>query len=163
VQLDAGESIGDYVKNRIAEGRIYLGIEGDEDLLPVAIDLVGDAPFMFSSDFPHEVNLHTVRHELDELLENGKLADSTKHAILGHEIVGELVAVDPEAKRRWGVEAGARVAVEALVRCGGCESCQLGRGGCSNPFHYSATAVEVGCGLWGGMAQYMELLPGSGV
>jgi predicted TIM-barrel fold metal-dependent hydrolase len=44
--------------------------------------MVGDRAFMFSSDFPHEVNLKTIRHELKELLENGKLPDSTKTAIL---------------------------------------------------------------------------------
>jgi predicted TIM-barrel fold metal-dependent hydrolase len=82
VQLDPGESVADYIAKRIEEGRIFLGIEGDEDALPAAIDMVGDGPFMFSSDFPHEVNLSTIRHELDELLENGKIPDSTKCAIL---------------------------------------------------------------------------------
>jgi threonine dehydrogenase-like Zn-dependent dehydrogenase len=83
--------------------------------------------------------------------------------IPGHEIVGELVAVDPVAERNWGLQVGARVAVEAGVRCGGCEPCRLGRHGCINTFNYSATGVDVGSGLWGGMAQYMVLLPGSSV
>jgi predicted TIM-barrel fold metal-dependent hydrolase len=82
IQLDPGESVADYIAKRIEEGRIFLGIEGDEDSLPAVIDMVGDGPFMFSSDFPHEVNLRTIRHELEELLENGKLPDSTKTAIL---------------------------------------------------------------------------------
>jgi hypothetical protein len=82
IQLDPGESVGDYIAARIDEGRLFLGIEGDEDLLPALIDMVGDGAFMFSSDFPHEVNLLTIRHELEELLENGKIPDSTKTAIL---------------------------------------------------------------------------------
>jgi predicted TIM-barrel fold metal-dependent hydrolase len=82
IQLDPGESVADYIAKRIGEGRIFLGIEGDEDALPAVIDMVGDGPFMFSSDFPHEVNLGTIRHELEELLENGKIPDSTKSAIL---------------------------------------------------------------------------------
>jgi threonine dehydrogenase-like Zn-dependent dehydrogenase len=83
--------------------------------------------------------------------------------IQGHEIVGELVSVDPLAERNWGLGVGARVAVEASVRCGGCEPCRLGRLGCVNTFNYSATRVDVGSGLWGGMAQFMVLLPGSSV
>jgi threonine dehydrogenase-like Zn-dependent dehydrogenase len=83
--------------------------------------------------------------------------------IPGHEIVGELVAVDPVAERNWRLAVGARVAVEAGVRCGGCEPCRLGRLGCLNGFNYSATGVDVGSGLWGGMAQFMVLLPGSSV
>jgi threonine dehydrogenase-like Zn-dependent dehydrogenase len=35
--------------------------------------------------------------------------------------------------------------------------------GCVTPFNYSATSVDVDSGLWGGMAQYMVLLPGSSV
>jgi predicted TIM-barrel fold metal-dependent hydrolase len=82
IQLDPGESVAEYITKRIEEGRLFLGIEGDEDALPAVIDMVGDRAFMFSSDFPHEVNLKTIRHELKELLENGKLPDSTKTAIL---------------------------------------------------------------------------------
>jgi predicted TIM-barrel fold metal-dependent hydrolase len=82
IQLDPGESVADYIAKRIEEGRIFVGIEGDESMLPALIEMVGDTPFMFSSDFPHEVNLATIRHELNELLENGKFADSTKVALL---------------------------------------------------------------------------------
>jgi threonine dehydrogenase-like Zn-dependent dehydrogenase len=97
-------------------------------------------------------------------LYNGRFPMSMPLPLIpGHEIVGELVAVDPVAERNWGLAAGARVAVEAGVRCGGCEPCRLGRHGCINTFNYSATGVDVGSGLWGGMAQYMVLLPGSSV
>lgn len=82
IQLDTGESVAEYIGKRIEEGRIFLGIEGDEEALPAVIDMVGDGALMFSSDFPHEVNLGTIRHELLELLENGKIPDSTKAAIL---------------------------------------------------------------------------------
>jgi predicted TIM-barrel fold metal-dependent hydrolase len=37
---------------------------------------------MFSSDFPHEVNLHTVRKEIREVRERKELSDSAKQAIL---------------------------------------------------------------------------------
>jgi threonine dehydrogenase-like Zn-dependent dehydrogenase len=87
----------------------------------------------------------------------------TLPVVLGHEIVGEIAAVDPAASHTWGVDIGTRVAVEAAVRCGECEPCRLGRMGCVNTFAYSAAPVNVGPGLWGGMAEYMVLLPGSSV
>jgi threonine dehydrogenase-like Zn-dependent dehydrogenase len=87
----------------------------------------------------------------------------TLPVVPGHEIVGEIVAVDPFASRNWGVTVGTRVAVEAAVRCGDCEPCRLGHMGCVNTFAYSAAPVSFGAGLWGGMAEYMVLLPGSSV
>ena len=46
------------------------------------MELVGSAPLVFSSDFPHEVTAATCRHEIDELLENPALAGADKQAIL---------------------------------------------------------------------------------
>ena len=43
--------------------------------------MVGNEPFMYSSDFPHEVNSETCRHELNELIENERLSDADKEAI----------------------------------------------------------------------------------
>ena len=37
---------------------------------------------MFSSDFPHEVNIDTIRAEIDELLENEAVSESAKEDIL---------------------------------------------------------------------------------
>jgi predicted TIM-barrel fold metal-dependent hydrolase len=37
---------------------------------------------MFSSDFPHEVNVHTVKKEIHELCERNGVSDSAKQAIL---------------------------------------------------------------------------------
>ena len=37
---------------------------------------------MFSSDFPHEVNVHTVKKEIQELCERGGISDAAKRAIL---------------------------------------------------------------------------------
>jgi predicted TIM-barrel fold metal-dependent hydrolase len=82
IQLDPNESVSDYIVKRIEEGRITFGIEGDEPALSAAISLVGETPFMFSSDFPHEVNRATIRHELEELLEADNVSDSAKVGIL---------------------------------------------------------------------------------
>jgi threonine dehydrogenase-like Zn-dependent dehydrogenase len=84
--------------------------------------------------------------------------------IPGHEIVGRIEAIDPEAARRWKVAEGDRVAVEPMIRCGECRNCRLGRANhCSNVFSYSGVPLDASPGLWGGMSQYLMLRPGSGV
>jgi hypothetical protein len=44
--------------------------------------MIGSEPFMYSSDFPHEVNAQTCKRELSELIENAQLSDEDKEAIL---------------------------------------------------------------------------------
>lgn len=45
----------------------------------------------------------------------------------GHELVGRVVALDGEARERWGVEAGDRVVAEQIVPCGECRYCRRGQ------------------------------------
>ena len=45
--------------------------------------IVGNKPFVYSSDFPHEVNGTTCKQEIKDLLDNEKLTDLDKNAILG--------------------------------------------------------------------------------
>jgi predicted TIM-barrel fold metal-dependent hydrolase len=66
----------------VRAGRLVVGIEGGESDLPYAIKVAGEQAFMFSSDFPHEVNLHTVRKEINEVRERKEMSDSAKQAIL---------------------------------------------------------------------------------
>jgi len=49
--------------------------------LPFAVSVVGNRPFIFSSDFPHEVNNDTCKAELAELDENTRLTDHDKDAV----------------------------------------------------------------------------------
>jgi predicted TIM-barrel fold metal-dependent hydrolase len=44
--------------------------------------MVGPEPFMYSSDFPHEVNSETCKKELGELLKNDELSEKDKESIL---------------------------------------------------------------------------------
>ena len=39
------------------------GCEGGEHHLATTIDYFGCTPFMYSSDFPHEVNIESCKHE----------------------------------------------------------------------------------------------------
>ena len=58
----------------------------------------------------------------DYNLYNGKLAPMSQGypVIPGHEMVGELVLIDPLAAIRWDVGIGDRVAVKPIAPCGGC-------------------------------------------
>ena len=66
----------------IKEGRLYVGVEGDEPVLGWAVKNFGKEAFMFSSDFPHEVNKETIREEIEGLMERDDLTSEEKSAIL---------------------------------------------------------------------------------
>jgi threonine dehydrogenase-like Zn-dependent dehydrogenase len=86
--------------------------------------------------------------------------------IPGHEPVGIIDRIGDVASRRWGVGAGDRVAVEAMLPCGHCAECIAGRyrfclasrGGVAA---YGYRPVSVAPSLWGGYAQYLYLAPHS--
>ncbi|MSQ26837.1 MAG: amidohydrolase [Dehalococcoidia bacterium] len=83
MQFKSGERKPSHVIRRhIEEGRIFVGVEGDEPTLPHAVKTVGNKPFMFSTDYPHEVTNETCKEEIQELLENEELSDADKEAIL---------------------------------------------------------------------------------
>jgi predicted TIM-barrel fold metal-dependent hydrolase len=82
LHLPEGQSVADYIRGLIQAGRMVVGIEGGESDLPYAIKVAGEQTFMFSSDFPHEVNLHTVGKEIRELREREEISAAGKQAIL---------------------------------------------------------------------------------
>lgn len=82
VKLRGDERVSDYIKRKIDEGRIYVGVEGDESSLVEGVRVVGNKAFVYSSDYPHEVNTASCQKEIGELRANGKLAEGDKNAIL---------------------------------------------------------------------------------
>ena len=70
IKLRDGESVFDYTVRQTREGRIFVGCEGGEFCLPYSVQAAGAEAFMYSSDFPHEVNRESVRHEIEEVLES---------------------------------------------------------------------------------------------
>ena len=52
-----------------------------------AVKTVGSEAFVFSSDFPHEVNSEMCKHEVAELLEMNDLENLDKENILRHNAV----------------------------------------------------------------------------
>jgi threonine dehydrogenase-like Zn-dependent dehydrogenase len=78
----------------------------------------------------------------------------------GHEIVGRIEAITPEAATAWGVAEGDRVVVDEIVRCGRCPACRNGDPDCTAMHVYGYTlGLDRGSGCWGGYAERMELLP----
>jgi threonine dehydrogenase-like Zn-dependent dehydrogenase len=71
-------------------------------------------------------------------------------SIAGHEIVGRIERISPEAAVEWGVAEGDRVAVRDIV---------ITSDGYRVYGHDFST--EEGSGLYGGFAEHLELLPGS--
>ena len=65
------------------DDRIFVGCEGNERALAYAIERVGPWPFMFASDFPHEISMDNCTEEIDEILERDDLPAEHKQAILG--------------------------------------------------------------------------------
>jgi predicted TIM-barrel fold metal-dependent hydrolase len=80
--LNPGENISDYMIRYAKAGKIFVGCEGGEPLLGTAVRMVGSQPFMYSTDFPHEVNSTTCMEEMDELIESEELSVQDKEAIL---------------------------------------------------------------------------------
>jgi threonine dehydrogenase-like Zn-dependent dehydrogenase len=82
--------------------------------------------------------------------------------IPGHEPLGVIEAIGDRAAARWGVEVGDRVAVEPVIACRFCPSCQAGRSHlCAKRRIYSYVPLETPPGLWGAYAEIMYLHPDS--
>jgi predicted TIM-barrel fold metal-dependent hydrolase len=82
LRLAEGQTVADYICGLVRSGRLVVGIEGGESDLAYAIKVGGAQAFMFSSDFPHEVNTATVRKEIRELREREEISEAAKEAIL---------------------------------------------------------------------------------
>ena len=67
----------------LRDGRIFVTCEGNERALSYVIDRVGPEPFMFASDFPHEISMDNAMEEIDEILERADLREEHKMMLLG--------------------------------------------------------------------------------
>jgi hypothetical protein len=77
----ADEQVNEYIRKHVREGRLFVGCEGDEPALGYAVSQVGGA-FIYSSDFPHEVNNESCKREIEELIECPDLTEADKEGIL---------------------------------------------------------------------------------
>lgn len=88
--------------------------------------------------------------------------------IMGHENVGLLTGVGPQAEARWGMAEGTRVLLEEYLPCGHCRFCRsseyrscLASDTSANPgaLRFGSTGIDVEHGLWGGYADVMYVHP----
>jgi threonine dehydrogenase-like Zn-dependent dehydrogenase len=95
----------------------------------------------------------------------GHLAARVPYPVIpGHETVGRIAALGPMARARWGLEAGARVAVESTRPCGACPACRSGRWlYCAERTIYGLTTATDRPALSGGFAEYLVLRSNSRV
>lgn len=82
IDLDEGEKPSEYLIRKVKAGQIFFGCEGDEPMLGTVAKIFGSEAFLWSSDFPHEVDADSCRHEIEELLEMDDLSDDEKRNIL---------------------------------------------------------------------------------
>jgi hypothetical protein len=82
LELRPKEKVSEYIARQIDEGRVFIGCEGEEPDIAYAVKRVGNKPWVFSSDYPHEVNNEFCKHEISEMLENEGLTQADKAAIL---------------------------------------------------------------------------------
>ncbi|HXG52175.1 MAG TPA: amidohydrolase family protein [candidate division Zixibacteria bacterium] len=76
------EEPSDYLKKQIADDRFFLGVETEELTMPFAVRVVGNKPFLYSSDFPHEVTNESCKHDIGHLLESEAISAEDKAAML---------------------------------------------------------------------------------
>ncbi|GAB2997928.1 alcohol dehydrogenase catalytic domain-containing protein [Amycolatopsis acidiphila] len=83
--------------------------------------------------------------------------------IPGHEPLGVIEELGERAAERWGVRPGDRVALEVIVPCRSCQHCLTGRyQSCPNrKYGHGVTPIDVEPALWGGLAEYLYISPGS--
>jgi len=77
--LELPRRVEDYFRS----GQVYVSCEGNERALAYAIERVGVEPFMFASDFPHEITLDNAMEEINEILGREDIRKEHKMAILG--------------------------------------------------------------------------------
>ncbi len=77
-----GEEPHRYIIKQIKGGRLFIGCETEELTIPFALKVVGNEPFIYSSDFPHEVTNESCKHDVAELMESDNITGDDKAAIL---------------------------------------------------------------------------------
>jgi predicted TIM-barrel fold metal-dependent hydrolase len=84
LKLQDGENVVEHILSLKDSGHLFIGIEGSEPDLGYVVKTYGNSGFVFSTDFPHEVNTASIRSEISNLMSNKLLTDYDRFAILKH-------------------------------------------------------------------------------
>lgn len=81
--------------------------------------------------------------------------------IPGHEVMGFIERISPQASKLWNVKEGDRVAIEPVIPCGHCQDCVQGAyTRCQSDLGYGLYQnIHVAPSLWGGYATHLYLHP----
>jgi threonine dehydrogenase-like Zn-dependent dehydrogenase len=84
--------------------------------------------------------------------------------IPGHEPFGRISKIGKNAKAKWQLDEGDRVAIHSTLTCGRCHTCRRGLRGCTAPEFADSTiygfrSPDVAPGLWGGFSTHLYLAP----
>jgi predicted TIM-barrel fold metal-dependent hydrolase len=77
-----GDDPSKYIIGKIKDDRFFVGVETEELTMPFAIKIVGSGPFLYSSDFPHEVTHDSCKRDIGELMESDEITAEDKAALL---------------------------------------------------------------------------------
>jgi len=91
------------------------------------------------------------RRAFGDMIERSLQRDHETIRVIGHEILGRIVAVGSDARRTYGVEPGDMVSSESHIVCGVCYQCRVG------DFHVCADDKILGISENGCFAEYVKL------
>lgn len=86
-----------------------------------------------------------------------RMGDVALPVILGHEIVGRIVALGEALASRLEARVGDRVLLEEPRPCGKCRFCLEADYQSCSAARYGGTPIAIEPGLWGGYAEYVYL------
>ena len=69
-------------KDHLTSGRIFFHAELDEEILPYAIQQLGDEVLLYASDYPHLAPVK-ILHTLEQFKQRTDIPDASKERILG--------------------------------------------------------------------------------
>ncbi len=96
------------------------------------------------------------RRAFGDMIHDSLARENKTTRIVGHELLGEVVAVGTDAQRSHGIEVGDIVTTESHIICGACYQCRIGE------THVCADDVIIGISGDGAFAEYVKL-PAKGI
>ncbi|HKQ68226.1 MAG TPA: zinc-binding dehydrogenase [Polyangiaceae bacterium] len=91
------------------------------------------------------------RRAFGDMIEGSLDRDKTDVRVIGHELLGEVVAVGADGQRTYGLEVGDLVSTESHIVCGVCYQCRVGDS------HVCADDKIIGISDDGVFAEYAKL------